>query len=63
MTHNRESSIGGQQRVQRDTEAEKSAKKRKSRSPLAWKMKSCWPHKNLWLPGAIIQIEFYIEVE
>lgn len=41
MTHNRESSVGGgQQRAQRDTEAEKSAKKIKSRSSLAWKMKS-----------------------
>jgi hypothetical protein len=41
MTHNREPSVGGgQQRVQRDTEAEKSGKKIKSRSPLAWKMKS-----------------------
>lgn len=41
MTHNRESSVGGgQQRAQTDTEAEKSAKERKSRSSLAWKMKS-----------------------
>jgi hypothetical protein len=60
MTHNRESSVGGgQQRAQRDTEAEKSGKKIKSRSPLAWKMKG---HTQICgFQEQYIQIEFYIE--